>query len=189
MPSLLDSEIPTGELLTVNADDPVHYDVLSYMYGPGEPSFIRRDGKAIRVAKDLGEALHLVRHRLESRLLWSDALCIDENSRLDRSLQIAVVPHIISMSKGVIFYVNWESSDIRMALQLISELGTARRKVFGDSPSSSLAPTASRSSIRSYRDRLPMPTSPGWKAVNELLQERAFQRLSSMFCLETSMAL
>src|SRR5262249_35679144 len=108
MPSLLGSDVPTGELLTVKVGDPVRYKVLSYTWNTPfeEQPFIRCDGGVIRVTTNLVQALRAVRHRSKMRLLWISAVCINQADTAEKFSQLVMMAKITPMAEGVILYVN-----------------------------------------------------------------------------------
>jgi hypothetical protein len=58
----------------------VSYEALSYVWGNRESTNrIRVDGCSFPVTENLFEALSNLRQRKEDRLLWVDAICIDQS--------------------------------------------------------------------------------------------------------------
>lgn len=56
------------------------YHALSYTWGkPSFPARIYRRGLAIPITQNLSDALHFLRHQKEPKLLWIDALCINQS--------------------------------------------------------------------------------------------------------------
>jgi Heterokaryon incompatibility protein (HET) len=64
------------------------YEALSYVWGSGYgDSDITCDGKRLLITPNCGTALRSLRYRHEPRILWVDAICIDQSSEEARSIQ------------------------------------------------------------------------------------------------------
>jgi hypothetical protein len=94
-------EIPLGEL---------PYEALSYVWGPEMPqrSIIMND-KDLNIRENLWLALHHLRLESEIRVLWIDAICIDQLNIDERNHQVAHMGMIYNRASRVIVWL--ESSD------------------------------------------------------------------------------
>ena len=175
------SGIPAGRLLTVDAQNHPNFEVISYLWGPkcseDEPISVECDGQFIDTSPNLIVALQTICHQSKRQFLWIDAVCINQQDRDEQSSQLLMSHRIISMARSVIVYVNSASESTRAALRLASQLITAHRTAFGHVRSPLLFTTTNQfEMIQRYRELLPSSKSTAWKAMNNLLGERAFER-------------
>jgi hypothetical protein len=72
-----------------DADDAIEYEALSYTWGSNyKPHNIEINGRSLSVTKSLLEALQHLRQKNEDRILWIDAICIDQNDHKKRGHQV-----------------------------------------------------------------------------------------------------
>ncbi|KAH0538177.1 hypothetical protein FGG08_005235, partial [Glutinoglossum americanum] len=70
-------------------DNP-NYSALSYTWGDPKPTkIIAVNGAKMEVTENLWNALHDLRHPDEPRLLWVDAICIDQRNTTEKNQQYA----------------------------------------------------------------------------------------------------
>lgn len=78
------------------SDEPV-YEALSYLWGNDRGRrFITVDGQLTSVTASLHAALFRLRHRNETRSLWIDQLCINQEDTDEKASQIRLMGHIYS---------------------------------------------------------------------------------------------
>jgi hypothetical protein len=88
------------------------YEALSYTWG--DESIKHRiviDKRDFQVGINLINALTHLRHEKEERVLWIDALCINQQDVREKSSQISIMPHIYTRAKTVIVWLGvaeWE---------------------------------------------------------------------------------
>ena len=83
------------KLQVVSLDDRPYYEVLSYVWG--DQSVTKRisvDGILFQATVNLFGFLHCLRLVNKDRLLWADAICIDQSSRQEKSHQIGLMTRI-----------------------------------------------------------------------------------------------
>jgi hypothetical protein len=79
----------------VSHDNSLAYEALSYVWGDPKDHFrIRLNGKDHILTFNLFTALNQLQHPHEERLLWVDALCINQASNSERSQQVALMADI-----------------------------------------------------------------------------------------------
>jgi hypothetical protein len=103
-------------------DSPV-YEAVSYHWGdPSVTLPIILDGKSFHVTKNLAEALQCLTPTEESRLLWIDAICINQTDNFERSHQVQQMAKIYKDAKRVLICFGLGDSDTLAAFQrLIKE--------------------------------------------------------------------
>ncbi|KAE9364223.1 HET-domain-containing protein, partial [Stipitochalara longipes BDJ] len=121
------------ELFQVNLDAEPRYEALSYEWGPPveSPSWISVDGNEHRVRENLSDALRDLRLKYEPRILWIDALCINQDDTMERNHQVARMGDIYRNATRVIVWVGREQLDKTSqddALIAISFLEDTKRK-------------------------------------------------------------
>lgn len=79
-------------ILHAKLSDPPKYEALSYMWGTEDnsmPIYLPSgSGKLCLVRRNLGLALKRLRLRNEERVLWVDAICIDQRNTAERNHQV-----------------------------------------------------------------------------------------------------
>lgn len=102
------------------------YECLSYTWGStAERSPIYVDNKVVTVTKNLAEALVYLRHYEIPRVMWIDALCINQGDMRERSLQVARMSDIYSRATRVNIWLGPESEDSTLAIKTLAELSEA----------------------------------------------------------------
>jgi hypothetical protein len=108
------------------------YTALSYCWGRGvdKPQTIQCDGVPFPVTENLHEFLVTYRHPHESRKLWIDAICIDQENEdpSEKNHQVALMRHIYSNSAGVIAWLGASTPTNDTAMELLRNFtGTSVR--------------------------------------------------------------
>ncbi|KAI1367612.1 heterokaryon incompatibility protein-domain-containing protein [Xylaria arbuscula] len=81
-------------------EDEPEYEALSYVWGP--PNFtqdILVDEKPTKITRNLESALRHLRHASLDRVLWVDALCINQTDIAERNYQVTLMKEIYSKCK------------------------------------------------------------------------------------------
>lgn len=87
--------------------DSVRYEALSWRWGnedTGEHAImIMKGGKHYpkRVSRTFGLALKYLRYRADPRILWIDALCINQDDYAERSIQVAIMDRLYTGASQV----------------------------------------------------------------------------------------
>lgn len=95
-------------LMPVEIFDPLcpEFEALSYVWGSFDHGkYIRVDGKPFEVSDSLHEALRHLRHEKEPRILWIDALSINQNDSEERCFQVLLMGHIYSKASKVVVWL------------------------------------------------------------------------------------
>ncbi|KAK6831929.1 hypothetical protein RU639_002619 [Aspergillus parasiticus] len=93
------------------------YDALSYVWGSTEnPSSIYVNSYALEVTSNLHAALSRLRYQRFSRLLWVDAICIDQKSNVEKEQQIQLMANIYGKAENVIVWLGEEENDSTLTL-------------------------------------------------------------------------
>jgi hypothetical protein len=93
---------------------------------PGEAQIISVDGSNLSIGTQLYEALAPLRCPHFERVLWVDAMCIDQKNKGEKAQQIRLMPRIYQQAKSVIVWLGEETDDSNEALRAICRVGHTR---------------------------------------------------------------
>lgn len=102
------------------------YDALSYVWGnPDEklPIFIHKHSFDVTI--NLRAALSRLRNHFVERILWIDAICIDQANQEEKEHQIQSMAKIYGQANRVVVWLGGAADDSDLALE---EIRTARGK-------------------------------------------------------------
>lgn len=92
-------------------DGPHMYEALSYVWGSSEkPHTVCVNGSTMAITANLHEVLARLRDRMIERILWIDAICIDQSNTKERGDQIRHMAEIYCKANRVIVWLG-ESAD------------------------------------------------------------------------------
>ena len=115
-------------LETVSLDDEVNYEALSYVWGTEPPSHqIHINGQAFSVRPNLHMALQRLRSTSTPRLLWIDAICIDQDNITERNHQVSRMRDIYARALRVLVWLGPSDIEIDEAIDAFSYPGIAGR--------------------------------------------------------------
>jgi hypothetical protein len=91
-----------GSLITTDLRASPEYDAVSYVWGDPAPRFnLIIDGKLLKIAENLQKALVAMRLEDESRTLWVDAVCINQDDTHERGHQVQLMRTIYTTARLV----------------------------------------------------------------------------------------
>jgi len=169
------------ELEQVLLDDTSKYEALSYVWGSTAdpvPVLVGSSRKrTISVTQNLATALQHLRDANEIRILWADAVCINQNDPKERSRQVTLMSDIYGGACQVVVWLGPEDDDSFRAFNVLHDIGSSidvnwtdqsfKPKVAADNSSSSML-----EDLRNYRFR-----DEEIHAVKRLLHRQWFERL------------
>ncbi|KAH7196263.1 heterokaryon incompatibility [Fusarium oxysporum] len=83
----------------------VEFSALSYAWGDPLPrKRIICSGRAVEIGPSLHNALVNIRSRQYRRLVWADALCINQNDITERASQVRLMGEIYSAATTTVHY-------------------------------------------------------------------------------------
>lgn len=129
--SLLPEEDSEAEircrLFQVDDCDSRGYMALSYVWGSSEESntLIYLDGPPFPVTPNLHAALKRFRHRNRRRMLWVDAICINQHDNNEKSHQVSRMKHIYQEASCVLMWLGPEDQDSQIAMDWLCDLDDA----------------------------------------------------------------
>jgi hypothetical protein len=82
-------------MLVVELGHHLKYDALSYVWGdPKNPATILCNGREMKVTRGLHTALTTIRYLERPRIVWADAVCINQEDLKERSYQVSFMGSI-----------------------------------------------------------------------------------------------
>lgn len=110
-----------------DAENLIEYEALSYAWGDSQGGeIINVDGQVLQITRSLHGALQHLRGGNKDRILWADAICIDQTNIMERGHQVAQMGTIYSLARNAIV---WLGSVSESATSLLSALGSLQKKV------------------------------------------------------------
>ncbi|MCJ1456134.1 hypothetical protein MMC28_006493 [Mycoblastus sanguinarius] len=119
------AQIHTTSLTPVN---PPKYEALSYAWGSVEYNStikIRNNrNEMLKVTRSLACALPYLRYKDKARVLWIDALCVNQQDLEERSRQVLRMSDIFKLAERVVVWLGPERDDSSYACRLIGQMGS-----------------------------------------------------------------
>ena len=108
----------------VKLSDKPDYEALSYMWGPKENSkTIELGGNTYNVRENLWSALYHLRLDDEDRILWIDAICINQDDVEERNYQVSQMGRIYSNASRVVVWLGASDPKCSLAISVLSKTG------------------------------------------------------------------
>ncbi|KAG7294469.1 hypothetical protein NEMBOFW57_004542 [Staphylotrichum longicolle] len=147
------------------------YEGLSYCWGdPTSVNSIYCNGLLFPVAANLLGAVEALREENTPRLLWVDAVCIDQTNIDERNQQVAIMRDIYSRARRTVVWLGPEAEGSNEALAIVPDLLAIRNRKYhgaGRFP----APTGVRSRFSLSPEEI--EAEPGLKRLIQNEQARA----------------
>ncbi|KAK4033624.1 heterokaryon incompatibility protein-domain-containing protein [Parachaetomium inaequale] len=169
----------------VSLEDNPGFEALSYVWGKdGNTRKITCSGKRCLVTPNLHDALRNFRLPDRERVLWADALCIDQNSPREKGLQIPLMGSIYEKAAQVVIWLGEPTELSGDALPTVRQLNEyLEARLWGYSGSN--APSTRRFFLRQVLPSTAALTPQqaaeiekiNWPAINALLSHAWFRRV------------
>jgi hypothetical protein len=122
-PGQWDSEIHCSLRKARLDSDP--YEALSYVWGDANDlCTIRLENCTHHITANLAKALRYLRYADETRVLWVDALCINQNNLKEREEQVKQMSSIYKKASRVVSWTGEATEDSHQAIEIIRAAGT-----------------------------------------------------------------
>jgi hypothetical protein len=100
------------------------YEALSYVWGSEDkPQTIFVNERELGVTQNLFAALHRLRNRQFSRIIWADAICINQTDIREKEHQIGFMAVVYAKASRVLVWLGESDDDSDYALDLIRAAG------------------------------------------------------------------
>lgn len=174
------------------------YEALSYVWGPPKRTDIAlvskpaispkplsqlfarlrtgsRPRTTLGITHNLAIALYHLRHSKKSRVLWIDAICINQDDDVERSAEVLEMGSIYARAKQVIVWLGPSSEDSRLAIITLSRLGEGCSYDF-QTGAVCLERDTWAYFLLNNSEAL-VSNAPSWFAIKDLLHREWFSRL------------
>jgi hypothetical protein len=102
---------------TAEVDPELVYEALSYVWGSKRsPNIAHVNDKLFSVGENLDCALRHLRYMDRNRVLWIDALCIDQANTSERSSQVQLMGYVCRNASAVAIWLGPGDSDEEKAI-------------------------------------------------------------------------
>ncbi|KAK1712016.1 heterokaryon incompatibility protein-domain-containing protein [Colletotrichum lupini] len=119
----------TGEIscnifeASLDSDGIIPYEALSYAWGRIDlAASIIANGKTLRITNNLFTALSYLRDNHVNKVLWIDAVCIDQNNVAERGHQVGQMAGIYRGAEQVIIWLGPPTHETNLLLGCLKEL-------------------------------------------------------------------
>ena len=113
--------------------NPPSFEALSYVWGHIQSPataliFYRPEGTVeveskITIGQNLATALKHLRHPFTARIVWADAICINQEDITERTQQVLMMADIYRLACQVVAFLEPEANNSSQALDLVAKLG------------------------------------------------------------------
>ena len=104
---------------------------LSYVWGdPAAVCDIDINDTAAKIGANLHAALHSIRNNTKFRVIWADALCINQSDNEEKSWQVEQMAAIYSRARATISWLGPSSKDSELGLESLIELENKTSRIF-----------------------------------------------------------
>ncbi|KAK5687061.1 hypothetical protein LTS10_001198 [Elasticomyces elasticus] len=161
------------------------YEALSYVWGSDALNVLAYVHKSqalhngtepsmatLPIRSNLESALRHLRYPTESRMLWIDAICINQSDLMERDLQVRKMRDIYALSRRVVIWLGPKGDDSAVAISTLAYLG--QQKEMYDSGSTH-SPGCSEPMWCFPTVTLPY-SSRAWDSITALLRRPWFTR-------------
>lgn len=117
-----DGDPVVAKLFAPGAIDSQAYEALSYVWGARDADeTISLNGEPFTVSGNLAHALRCLRPTEggNSRILWIDAICIDQDNNPEKSAQVAFMGQIYREAADVLIFLGEEKDDSTLVMQYL----------------------------------------------------------------------
>ena len=154
LPGKLNSPIRIRLHTTIlSKNDVPAYEALSYTWGSADGpidlfvDISRKSDQSLAMTQNLECALQHLRYVDKPRILWIDAICVNQQDLSERSKQVARMADIYTLAKEVLVWLGPEADNSTSALETLRNMGNLVEIDFATN-------TLSPSSNARYRDEI-----------------------------------
>ncbi|KAI1179073.1 heterokaryon incompatibility protein-domain-containing protein [Nemania sp. FL0916] len=118
-----------ARLFHVSLDDAPHFDALSYMWGRPRPTYdiklmySAEQSTSFPIGRNLRRALDNIRFPDRPRVIWVDAICINQADRDERERQVKLIRRIFSTAEKVCAWIDHDVVPTLGVFDDLQELG------------------------------------------------------------------
>ena len=166
-------------LQIVSLDDNPTYEALSYVWGNASlRKWICLKNCSFDVSKSLEVALRHLRHEDSERVMWIDAICINQSDEAEKSEQVKKMQFIYARTSHLVVWVGEASEDSDLGMRTLKQVGEELKE--GPFWEVDLAKV---SLIRDLPEAIENFDPKPWIALNRLFQRSWFERVWVLYSL------
>jgi hypothetical protein len=160
-----------GIIHHVSIKSPGKYMAISYVWGSAlKPFYFQTSEGKIALTVSLHGALQSIRDKEYAVLLWADAVCIDQESQLEKRVQIRLMREIFQSAEEVIAWLGEEKDNSHEAIETLLQIRVESKKPDAWPDGLSAIPLSwGIRDMPGLRDQI-------WKDINLLLGRNWFRR-------------
>ncbi|XXG98962.1 hypothetical protein Hte_005295 [Hypoxylon texense] len=192
LPSKNPAKLVSCEILHVSLSDAPDYEALSYTWGGQKADCVMRCGdKRLLVTRNLFLALARLRMPEDSRLIWADAVCIDQKNTTEKTHQVRMMKDIYQEARRVVIWLGEDEGNSHSAIALLGRLVDVWRQQqqqqqLDEDGTNNTAANEQRlpskvavGLLQKDRTRLGLPPSvdPSYNALDALFERPYFRRV------------
>jgi hypothetical protein len=169
----------------------IPYDALSYTWGTTEKlAKLIVNGGIIYVTFNLYTALQHLRFEDEDRILWIDAICIDQDNIQERRHQVQQMGRIYKAAERVVIWLGQGTKETDLVMDFMKQLHDRNVSVEGDwRPSAQIRlDHVKEDQIAILRDGMEVILTRSWFRRIWILQEIAHARVAIIHCGKKSVS-
>ncbi|PYH98621.1 HET-domain-containing protein [Aspergillus ellipticus CBS 707.79] len=131
----------------VSLSDGPKYEALSYVWGdPDTLGYIRCGERKVRIGEELFKALVSLREPDRQRVLWADALCINQTDGKEKGKQVQIMGDIYASSQHVLVWLGKVNRRTEGAFEALAEVDAYLKRTVAEYRQDSYAWVAKRHS-------------------------------------------
>jgi hypothetical protein len=163
------------EMKTFPMDSLPEYEALSYTWGClADTEKIEINGRHFRVTRNLRLALQHLRRKNEVRILWVDAICINQMDYDEKSEQVGKMDKIYRQASNVCIWLGDSSNESDMAMSFLHKV--LDLNLFDD-----LVRTANKETSKQWQALISLMSRP-WFTRRWVVQEIALASAATLHC-------
>ncbi|KAF2139895.1 uncharacterized protein K452DRAFT_253498 [Aplosporella prunicola CBS 121167] len=148
------------------------YEALSYTWGAPQPEYIIScDRKPLPIGENLWRALHRLRRENEERVLWIDAVCINQADKQEQGSQVSLMKQIYQEADGVVVWLGDETKTSPLGFDLLHRIANSPKVLHAAQSQRSIL-------VEDMAEAgLPAPYSQDWKAIDAIFWRAWYSRV------------
>ena len=163
-------------IVSLTPESPPSYEALSYVWGSQEnPVIIHVDGGTLAITRNLAEALPYLRYKDKPRILWIDAICVNQGDLRERGKQVKRMVDLYKLADRVVVWLGPAKDNSDRGVRSLDHLGS---QIEVDWVTEALKPASEDSEPHwtDFAERLPYGEKE-LLAIHEVLSRPWFERL------------
>jgi hypothetical protein len=166
-----DDDTLSCELFSADIHSNSKYSAISYVWGDAtKKAAIICSGHNFGITYNLRDALKRIRHETAERVVWADAICIDQTNNAERAHQVTLMSEIYEQAQEVLVWLgNDDQGDAQVAVDTILEIN----QYFDNA----VAQSGSQEDIPDIEESNTLLDESRWHAMFHLLDKQWFTRV------------